>query len=104
MAKWNHSEDSLGLSFESGIFECSAHSTLSAVFGGIVDGVFVQRHNMGSTEFTVFIRVTRGVCCIEAQEEQVVVLDQFINIMLDSSQVMVTIRQLHAIRLQRIGP
>ena len=83
---------------------CGNHTTCLTVLCSVKDGILVQRDNMGSTELALFIWVTWWVNRIKAQEEQVVVFNQFFDVMLYSSQIMIAIGQLHAVSFQCFGP
>ena len=93
-------EDSLGLPLQSAVLLGLAHTTQRSRLGGVVDGVAVQRDDVGRAQFPRGLRVRRRVLGIEAEEEQVVVSDEFVHKVAESPHVVVAVGQLQAVGLE----
>ena len=94
----DHSEDSLRLSREPWIIARLALCKPISL-GGVDEDVFVQRHNVCRAQFAIRIGLVWGVMGIEAQQEQVIVFDELVDVVLKSPQIVVAVRQLHPVGL-----
>ncbi len=104
MPKWHNPEDSLGLPFQPFVFIGQNHTARATVFCSVVDGAIMHRNNVCRAQLAISIWITWWVDRVKGQEKQVVEFDKFVDVMLNPPQVVVTVRQLHTVWLERIRP
>jgi hypothetical protein len=104
MPKRHNPEDSLGLPFQPVIFMGQNHTARATVSCSVVDSAIMHRNNVCCAQLAISIWITWWVDRVKGQEKQVVEFDKFFDVMLNPPQVMVTVRQLHTVWLERIRP
>ena len=103
MVERHDPEDSLGLPLEPAVVVGLAHPTRRRPLGRVVDGITVQRDDVGRAQLPRRLRVGRRVLGIEAEEEEVVVGHQFVHEVFQSPDIVVAIG-LHPVGLERLRP